>query len=104
MAGKYFSKKEEDFYLPGEEIKIDKKTSFSSFSCEKDPLAVCKNRLLAAVVAFAAVYLVISFRLFDLCIVPNLFDDDTHVSSMYITGTFPEKKLTIETIRKMDRI
>ncbi len=80
MAGKYFSKKEEDFYLPGEEIKIDKKTSFSSFSCEKDPLAVCKNRLLAAVVAFAAVYLVISFRLFDLCIVPNLFDDDTHTA------------------------
>lgn len=33
-----------------------------------------------------------------------MFDDDTHVSSIYITGTFPEKKLTIETIRKMDRI
>lgn len=73
MVRKYFTKKgKEDFYLPGEEIKIDKSSSFKSYSCEKDPLAVCKNRVLFAVASFFAVYLIISLRLFDVCVIPNL--------------------------------
>ena len=77
MWEKYFSKKgKENFYLPGEEIKLDKSTTFKSFSCEKDPLSICKNRVWAGMVAFASVYLVIALRLFDLCVIPNLSEED----------------------------
>jgi len=70
---KYFDRRgKEDFYLPGEEIKIDKNAAFKKFSCEKDPLSMCKNRLMFAVVCFMAVYLVIAVRLFNVCILPNL--------------------------------
>ncbi len=70
---KYFDRRgKEDFYLPGEEIKIDKNAAFKKFSCEKDPLSMCKNRLMFAVICFMAVYLVIAIRLFNVCILPNL--------------------------------
>ncbi len=70
---KYFDRRgKEDFYLPGEEIKIDKNAAFKKFSCEKDPLSMCKNRLMFAVICFMAVYLVIAVRLFNVCILPNL--------------------------------
>ncbi len=78
MFGKYFSrKKTEDFYLPGEEIKIDKSISFNnSLSREKDPLFTCKNRVAFAMFGFAAVYLIIALRLFDVCIIPNLRSEE----------------------------
>ncbi len=78
MFGKiFYKKKQEDFYLPGEEIKIDKALSFGSgLTCEKDPLAICKNRVLFAVLCFCAVYLTIALRLFDLCIMPAWQDVD----------------------------
>lgn len=72
MFGKYFSKKEESFYLPGEEIKIGKSSSFMNYTCEKDPLSMCKNRVLFAVLSFLLVYAVIGVRLFEVCIAPNL--------------------------------
>ena len=85
MIGKYFPKKDrEDFYLLGEEIKIDKKTSFGSFSCEKDPLMVCKNRLLFAALCFACAYLVIALRLFDVCVIPNLHKEEKSSLSAYV--------------------
>lgn len=71
MIGKYFSKKDKSgFYLPGQEIKIDKISSFHGFSCEKDSLSVCKNRVLFSIFCFAAVFLIIAGRLFDLCALP----------------------------------
>ena len=78
MFGKYFSKKRgEDFYLPGEEIKVDRAISFnSSLSTEKDSLSVCKNRVVFAVLGFAAVYLTLALRLFDVCVIPNLQSDE----------------------------
>lgn len=75
MFGKYFSKrKQDDFYLLGEEIKIDKNNiSFNNgLSSEKDSLSVCKNRTILATFGFVAVYLIIAGRLFDLCVVPHL--------------------------------
>ena len=73
MFGKYFSRnKEESFYLPGEEIKIGKSCSFMGYSYEKDPLAMCKNRVAFAVLAFLLVYAVICVRLFEVCVAPNL--------------------------------
>ena len=84
MWEKYFSKKgKEDFYLPGEEIKLDKSIAFKSFSCEKDPLSVCKNRAWAGMLAFAAVYLLIALRLFDLCVIPNLGEEEENTRSVY---------------------
>ena len=67
MLGKYFSKgKKDDFYLPGEEIKLGK--NIGSYIPEKDPLATCKNRLALAALGFVCVYAVIALRLFDVCI------------------------------------
>lgn len=97
MAGKYFSKKgKDDFYLPGEEIKIDKSSSFKSFSCEKDPVSVCKNRVLAALLGFIAVYTVIAARLFDLCIIPNLhFSSEADDASPGIYAQNPIRRADI---------
>lgn len=76
MAGKYFNKNNrDDFYLPGEEIKISSRTGFTHFSSDKDPLRVCKNRLLFAVLCFMAVYAVLAIRVFDLCVIPNLGEE-----------------------------
>lgn len=74
MFGKYFSrKKTEDFYLPGEEIRINKNPSFGSgLFCSQDPLSVCKSRVAIAIGAFALAYLYIAGSLFNLCVTPNL--------------------------------
>lgn len=83
MFGKYFFRnKEENFYLPGEEIEIGKSTSFNSFKYEKDPLAMCKNRVSFAALSFIVVYLIICLRLFEVCISSNMTnadDDDRHL-------------------------
>ena len=82
MFGKYFSrKKTEDFYLPGEEIKINKDISFcNSFSCQKDPLSMCRKRLTFVMFCFGAAYLGIAMLLFNLCIVPNLSADSRNTT------------------------
>lgn len=74
MLGKYFSRKEErNFYLPGQEIKIDKSFSFKNYTtCEKDPLSICKNRVAFATFMFILVYGIICARLFTVCISANL--------------------------------
>lgn len=83
MFGKYFFRnKEDNFYLPGQEIKIGKSTSFNSFKYEKDPLAMCKNRVSFAALSFIVVYLIICLRLFEVCIssnINNADDDDRHL-------------------------
>ena len=72
MIGKYFPRKEQkNFYLPGQEIKIDRDYAFKNFTCEKDPLSTVKNRLSFAMLSFLLIYSVICVRLFNLCIVPN---------------------------------
>lgn len=82
MFGKYFSRnKEESFYLPGEEIKIGKSCSFMGYSYEKDPLAMCKNRVAFAVLAFLLVYAVICVRLFEVCVAPNLHGSEVAEST-----------------------
>lgn len=92
----FFQKSKDDFYLPGEEIKIDKSSSFKSFSCEKDPVSVCKNRVLAALLGFIAVYTVIAARLFDLCIIPNLhFSSEADDASPGIYAQNPIRRADI---------
>ena len=81
MFGKYFSKKEDNFYLPGEEIKIGKSCSFMNYTCAKDPLSVCKNRVAFAMLAFLLVFSIISIRLFEVCVAPNLRVSEPETSS-----------------------
>ncbi len=91
MAKKYFKKRaKESFYLPGDEIKIDKSISFTNLSGGKDPLSVCKNRLLFAVVCFCAVYLLLAIRLFDVCIIPNLKSNSIDTND---TRSFAQKPI-----------
>jgi len=66
-------KKEKNFYLPGQEIKINK-TSLFNFTGRDDPLNVCKNRLVCASFAFMMIYGVIAWRLFNVGVLPNLKD------------------------------
>lgn len=69
MIGKYFSKqRKENFYLPGQEIKIGRSAALRNLTCEKDPLAVCRMRVLISILGFIFVYLIITLRLFDVCI------------------------------------
>lgn len=84
MFGNLFSRKNNDFYRPGEEIKIDKSFSLFGGTYEKDPLSMCKNRLAFAMFAFLFVFGAIAVRLFDVCIlsqtphVQTTQDDDEH--------------------------
>ena len=72
MFGKYFSKKEESFYLPGEEIKIGKSCSIMNYTCAQVPLSICQKRVAFAMLGFILVYAVIGVRLFEVCVDPNL--------------------------------
>ena len=69
MWGKYLSRgRRGNFYLPGQEIKINKSMAFNILSCEQDSLSTCKARMLSAIDVFAFVYIVIAVRLFTVCI------------------------------------
>ncbi|MBQ7284821.1 MAG: penicillin-binding protein 2 [Alphaproteobacteria bacterium] len=88
MIGKYFSRKSgRGFYLPGQEIKIDKISSFHDFSFENDSLYICKNRVMFSVFSFIAVFLIISLRLFDLCILSGLEKKDNTPHGIYAHNT-----------------
>lgn len=68
MIGKFFSHNNKNFYFPGQEIKLDKSFSFSRYSCESDPLAMCKNRMIFSMLMFLIVFSVIALRLFFVCL------------------------------------
>lgn len=72
MIGKYFPKKEKkNFYLPGQEIKIDRDYAFINLTSERNPLSTVRNRLAFAMLAFVLIYGAICVRLFDVCINPQ---------------------------------
>ena len=72
MLGKYFSSQSKaHFYLPGEEIKIDKNTTYSNYLFDGDPLTMVKNRVAFATLVFIFAYLVIAVRLFSVCLSGN---------------------------------
>ena len=64
---KLWNKKEKNkFYLPGEEIKVNRRFSFSSYNLEKDPSAGWQ--ILLAVVGFATAYFILAIFTVSLCI------------------------------------
>ena len=77
MLEKYFSKKSKTrYYLPGQEIKIDRNTAFSSHIFDEDPLIVVKNRIAFTTLLFIFAYIFIAIRLFDVCL-SNTFHKDS---------------------------
>ena len=53
MLEKYFSRSQKaHFYLPGQEIKIDRNAAFNNFICDGDPLTTVKNRVAFATLLF----------------------------------------------------
>jgi len=83
MWGKYFSRGSKgNFYLPGQEIKIGKNTSFCGLSNKNDALSVCRTRVLFAILGFCFVYLVIVVRLFGVCVWGNIGHERTIEEAM----------------------
>ncbi len=96
MFGKYFFRnKEENFYLPGQEIEIGKSTSFNSFKYEKDPLSMCKNRVSFAALSFIVVYFAICLRLFEVCISANMNQTDDEERNLRAYAMSPIKRADI---------
>ena len=80
MLEKYFSRnRKAHVYLPGEEIKIDTSTAFNNYLFDGDPLTTVKNRVAFATLLFIFAYLVITVRLFGVCLsngLPAAADDE----------------------------
>ena len=84
MWGKYFSRGSKDnFYLPGQEIKIGRNSSFCNFSCKNDALSVCRYRVLVAILGFCFVYMIIAVRLFNVCVWGNIGREKTIEEAMH---------------------
>ena len=103
MWGKLFSKKKESFYLPGEEIRLDKSFSFNDYSCERDPLNTCKNRVAFAMFMFVLVYCVMAVRLFDLCILSAAERKDPPTQWAENNGTYAVPESPIKRADIVDR-
>jgi len=84
MWGKYFLRgNKNNFYLPGQEIEIDKNIYLSGFACEKDALSICRFRVLIAMMGFCLVYTIIAVRLFGVCIWDNIGKEQTIEEAMH---------------------
>ncbi len=68
MVKLWAKNKKSKFYLPGEEIKVNRTFAFSGFGIEKDPLQGCKSRMLLAICAFMLIYFIIAARTFGICL------------------------------------
>ena len=65
-----FSKrKRENFYLPGQEIKISRRVvSPKSYTTESDNVLTCRSRIIISLFFFAAAYIALSFRVAYVCL------------------------------------
>ena len=68
---KLSKKKDANFYLPGEEINIARGDVFSAWS-NKNPEGNNNGRILFGIGCFAFAYMLVAFRLFGTCVLPNL--------------------------------
>lgn len=73
MIGKILpGKSKKIFYSLGREIKVSKNKNFNNYGFEKDYISMCRNRIIFAISLFVLAFVVISIRLFDICIVSNI--------------------------------
>lgn len=69
--------KDDNFYLPGEEIDISREDSFINWEAQKNSGYAGKARILLAVCCFAFAYLLVALRLIDTCVLPNWLEDNS---------------------------
>ena len=72
---KLSKKKDANFYLPGEEINIARGDVFSAWS-NKNPEGNNNGRILFGIGCFAFAYMLVAFRLFGTCVLPNLYESE----------------------------
>ena len=73
MLRNFFSRrKKTSSYFLGQEIKINRGSSFKNYVHEDDYVFVARRRVAWGILGFAAIYIAICVRLVDLCVVPNL--------------------------------
>ena len=76
MNKKLISKKNNNFYLPGEEINIQRDDMFSNWDDKLNGGYAARGRILFAVCCVAFAYIMVAFRLLDTCILPNWYDEE----------------------------
>ena len=84
-----FSKrKDEKFYLPGQEIKISRRAiATKSYTTENDNVSVCRARTWFTMCCFAAIYLALCIRVTMVCL-GNGINIDTAVSDQIASDIF----------------
>lgn len=76
MRNRLLAKKNDtNFYLPGEEINVSKGDMFAEWDSNKTSGYSCRGRIFFGICCCAFAYLLVGFRLFGTCILPNLNDD-----------------------------
>ena len=76
---KIFKKKKiesSSYYLPGEEINVCRKDMFSQWNINDSKSFECsgKKRILFGISLCSLAYLIVAFRLFGICILPNIYN------------------------------
>lgn len=98
MLEKYFSRSQKArFYLPGQEIKIDKNAAYNNYIFDGDPLTTVKNRVAFTTLLFILAYIIIGIRLFDVCLSHGISRDAEEEESqhLYAYATNPIKRADI---------
>ena len=98
-----FSKrKDEKFYLPGQEIRISRRTiTTKSYTTENDNVLTCRQRTLFTLCCFMAVYLILCARVTYVCL-GNGINIDTAISEVTESDVFHFKN-TVKRADIMDR-
>ena len=65
-----------NFYLPGEEISLQQDEVFAGWTDKNSSGYAGKGRILFGMCAVIAAYVLVAFRLFDTCVLPNLRDNE----------------------------
>ncbi len=71
----YRKKKNNSFYLPGEEINIRREDMFANWDTKTGGYTG-KSRILIGICAVLFAYLLVALRLFDACVLPNLRENN----------------------------
>ncbi len=84
MLNDFLSKnKNANFYLPGEEINLKREDLFADWDNKIDGYS-SKGRIVFGMCCCAIAYLLVAFRLFGTCVLPNLHDNDD--SNVYVAS------------------
>ncbi len=78
-------KNKNNFYLPGEEINVQREDMFINWDNKQQESYLAKGRIMFGIACCACAYILVAFRLLDTCVLPNLAEtDDT--TGLYTGG------------------